>query len=152
MQYPLLAIEPGGFTQILPSENYWNSLPSGFVAIFKKKQDTLGFYGKDGRTWKLKAIFPSEEVGFMDRLLRPMKRINVSVEFQCVGEYSLDDIRSAMRSAVEADDDILCQHHSRAQILKWLSEAKSISRIFTLYTWITKDFTKQRDKRVRLSH
>ena len=41
MNYPSLAIEPRGFTQILYSEEYWASLPVGFISLYAKKRAEL---------------------------------------------------------------------------------------------------------------
>lgn len=58
-----------------------------------------------------------------------------------MGGYSIDDLRKTLKCAVDADDDILAQHHSHAQILAWLDEAETVPRVFNLYRFVTKDFS-----------
>ena len=142
MQYPALAIDPRGFTQILDDDSYWASIPIGFINIYKKRQSTLVFYAADRSQWKLDSIQPLDSLSVLRRLFQPLHRVRASVELQSNGAYSVDQLRDALRSAINADDDILCQHHSREQILAWLESAKTDARIFNLYRWITKDFTR----------
>jgi hypothetical protein len=149
MNYPILAIEPRGFTMLLHSEAYWTSLPLGFIGIYKKRLDVLVFYGKDGNKWHLRSIALAEPIGLIRRLFglrlglseRP---VPVVVEFQPAGPYTTEELRADLRSAVEADDDILCQYHAKEQILAWLEQAKSIARIFNLYNWITREYFRKK--------
>lgn len=139
--YPLLAIEPR-FTQILHNEAYWSSLPVCLAHIFKKDRSNLVFYSKNGEQWSLSGLTPSEPIRFICRLISPMHRVSVAVDFTARGTYCTDDLRTALKLAVEADDDILTQHHSHAQVLTWLDEAQTIPRLFNLYRFINKDFTR----------
>jgi len=144
MNYPVLAIQHGGFTQMLRSENYWTSLPLAFINLYKRRIGVLFFYCKDGSKWRLRSIRPSESIGLIPRVfglwlglsLRP---VSVVVEFELAGPYVTEDLRAVLRSAVEADDDILCQFHAKEQILAQLDQAQSVARIFNLYDWITKE-------------
>ena len=144
MNYPVLAIQHGGFTQMLRSENYWTSLPLAFINLYKRRIGVLFFYSQDGNKWRLRSIRLGESIGLIPRVfglwlglsLRP---VSVVVEFEPAGPYATEDLRAVLRSAVEADDDILCQFHAKEQILAWLDEAQSVGRIFNLYDRITKE-------------
>jgi len=144
MNYPVLAIQHGGFTQMLRSENYWTSLPLAFINLYKRRIGVLFFYSKDGNKWSLHSIRPGESIGLIPRVfglwlglsLRP---VSVVVEFEPAAPYATEDLRAALRSAVEADDDILCQFHAKEQILTWLDEAQGVTQIFNLYDRITKE-------------
>jgi hypothetical protein len=111
MNYPVLAIQHGGFTQMLGSEEYWTSLPLAFVKLYKRRIGVLFFYSKDGNKWRLRSIRPGESIGLIPRVfglwmglsLRP---VSVVVEFEPAAPYATEDLRAVLRSAVEADDDI----------------------------------------------
>ena len=59
----------------------------------------------------------------------------------CTGRtYATEDLRAVLRSAVEADDDILCQFHAKEQILAWLAlKPNLVAQIFNLCDRITKE-------------
>ncbi len=147
MTYPLLAIEPRGFTMMLQSEAYWTSLPIAYIGLYKRRLAVLVFYGKDGNKWQLRSIVPSEPIGLVRRFCRRREPVRVLVEFHPTGPYSTEELRAALRSAVEADDDILCQYHDKGQILTWLEDARSTARLFNLYNWIRKEFFRQKAPR-----
>ena len=144
MNYPVLAIQHGGFTQMLRSEDYWTSLPLAFINLYKRRIRVLSFYSKDGNKWRLRSIRPGESIGLIPRVFGlwlglSLRTVSVFVEFEPAGPYATEDLRAVLRSAVEADDDILCQFHDKEQILAWLDEAQSVARIFDLYDRITKE-------------
>ena len=123
---------------MLASEAYWRSLPLGYVGIYKRYLDGLTFYGRDGAKWRLRSISPNEPVGMFRRFFRALEPVSVSTEIEPAGHFTADELRAALRAAVEADDDILCQYHAKTEILTWLEKAPSIAKIFNLYGWITK--------------
>jgi len=144
MQYPLLAIERRGFVQMIASSDYWTRLPSGFVNLYKRRLNVLKFYDKEGNKWQLISIAPDQAIGLIRRFVGvhlglSVQPVSVVVDLQLVGPYEIEELRGDFRSAVEADDDILCQYHDRQQILEWLDDAKSVAKIFNLYNWITKE-------------
>ena len=144
MNYPVLAIQHGGFTQMLRSEDYWTSLPLAFINLYKRRISVLSFYSKDGNKWRLRSIRPGQSIGLIPRVFGlwlglSLRTVSVFVEFEPAGPYATEDLRAVLRSAVEADDDILCQFHDKEQILAWLDEAQSVARIFDLYDRITKE-------------
>jgi len=144
MQYPLLAIERGGFVQMIASSDYWKRLPLGFISLYKGRLSVLKFYDREGNKWQLNSIAPDQPIGLIRRFVGlylglSVQSVSVAVDLQLVGPYAIEELRADFRSAVEADDDILCQYHDKRQILKWLDDAKSIAKIFNLYNWITKE-------------
>jgi hypothetical protein len=143
MKYPLLAIEQRGFVQMIPSSNYWTHLPLAFINLYRRRLGVLKFYDKDGNKWRLESIEPEQSIGLLRRFVGlhlglSVQPVQVAVDLQLAGPYSMSELQADFRSAVEADDDILCQFHDKQQILKWLDDAKSIPKIFDLYNWITK--------------
>jgi hypothetical protein len=144
MTYPLLAIEHRGFAQMVPSNDYWTRLPLAFINLYKRRLSVLKFYDKEGSKWRLDSIEPNQAIGVIRRLVGlhlglSIQPVSVAVDLQLVGPYAIEELRADFRSAVEADNDILCQYHDKQQILKWLNDAKSIPKIFNLYDWITKE-------------
>ncbi len=149
MNYPLLAIERGGFAQMIASGDYWMRLPLAFINLYKRRLGVLRFYDEEGNKWRLNSIAPDQPLGLIRhfvglRLGLSVRPVSVAVDLQLVGPYSLEELREDFRSAVEADDDILCQYHDKQQILKWLDDAKSIPKVFNLYNRITKESFRRR--------
>ncbi|MDH5327466.1 MAG: hypothetical protein OEY58_18600 [Gammaproteobacteria bacterium] len=143
MEYPILAIEPHGFTAMLKDSSYWKSLPISYISLYRKRLNSLVFYGKDGNKWRLKTIEPDEPIGFFGKIFGGLREIKVRAEFVSIGPYEFMELQSMFKSSVEADDDILCQHHSQNQVIEWINQAKSIGKLFSLYIWIRKDFAKE---------
>ena len=142
MQYPVLAIHPKGFVQYLADDAYWKSLPIAFIAMYLKRRGAMVFYDKTGEKWELLSLCPVGPVRLFTRVFFGLRRTEVRPEFRSSGKYSLEDIRASMRAAVEADDDILTQFHDKKQVLNWVDKAESIPRMFNLYRWIKKDFSR----------
>lgn len=140
MEYPVLAIEPRGLTQMMASEEYWASMQYGFVGLFAARVDRMTFYSKSGEKWKLVSIRSAEKLSLWTKLFQPGIAVRVIAEFQPQGIYGVEELRASLVSAVQADDDILAQYYSHEQIHAWLQDAKSIAKLFSVYRWITKEF------------
>ena len=56
------------------------------------------------------------------------------------GSYTVSDLVEILRSAVEADDDILCQHEDREAILSRLAGCHTIPNVFSEFRRMTRDF------------
>jgi hypothetical protein len=141
MQYPVLAISKR-FVQYMADDSYWKELPVGFIAIYLKRRGVMVLYDKSGEKWELMSLAPVKRVSLITRLFFGLRPTEVRPEFRSNGKFSLDDIRGSMRAAVEADDDILTQFHEKKVVLDWVDKAESIPRMFNLYRWITKDFSR----------
>ena len=142
MQYPVPAVHPKGFVQYLADDTYWKSLPIAFIGMYLKRRGAMVFYDKGGEKWELLSLAPVRPVSLFTRLFSGLRPTAVRPEFRSNGKYSLDEIRASMRAAVEADDDILTQFHDKKQVLNWVDKAESIARMFNLYRWIIKDFSR----------
>jgi hypothetical protein len=149
MKYPLIAIERHGFTQMVPSRDYWRCLPLSSINLYRRRLGVLKFYDNEGNSWRLNSIEPEHALGLLRRFVGlhlglSVQPVSVVVDLQIAGAYTIEELRADLRSAVEADDDILCQYYDKQQILAWLDEAKSVPKIFNLYNWITKHAFRKR--------
>jgi hypothetical protein len=146
MEYPVLAIHPKGFVQYMADDGYWKALPVCFIGMFLKRRGEMAFYDRAGEKWYLMKLNPVVSINIFTRFFFGLQKTEVKPEFKSSGKYSMEDIRCAMRSAVEADDDILTQFHAKKDVLNWVDKAESIARMFNLYRWITKDFSRVSNK------
>jgi len=142
MKFPLLAIEPKGFTSLFPTESDARRMPIGFIKIYRKRQAALEFFDSDGGVWALEAITPIKAIPFWLRFLPTFREIEVEMRFRPLGAATPERMKQLLRSAVEADDDILTQHQEESDILAKLEKTKSVGEVFRLYRWMTKDFRK----------
>jgi hypothetical protein len=141
-----IAIHPKGFVQHIECDAYWRSLPVAFIALYLKRRAVMVFYDKTGEKWELLSLRTVTPISLLTRVFFGLRPTEVRPEFRSNGKYSLEDIPASMRAAVESDDDILTQFHDRRQVLAWIDKAESIPRMFNLYRWITKDFSRKPGK------
>lgn len=148
MQYPTLAVRRRGMAKLIHSEEFWKAFPVGFRSMYLRTKEPLLFYDSSAQKWSLSALEPLEPLGVVERLfgggLRP---IPVQPHFVQLGSYSAEELATVLRTAVEADDDILCQHDSRETILRKLATCDTIPKIFRQFRWMTRDFTRSKPKR-----
>ncbi len=142
--YPVLVYRPGGLVRMLESEDIWQSVSVWTFAAYRKGREHMVFFGRDGQKWKLKSIETNEPAGLLTRWFKPMSNVAVHVEFEPPETYTLEELKAAFGAAVAVDDDILTQHHSEGQIMKWLEDAHSIAKVFNLYHFIRKDFHRRK--------
>jgi len=147
MNYPVLGISRDGFVQYIADGEYWCDLPYGFIAMYEKRRDKMLFFDRDGEKWQTLSITPDEPVGLATRLFFHLRKVRVHVDFKSLGPYEVNELREALKVAVETDDDILTQFHDQKTILKWLDDAKTVGKLFNAYRWFTKEFTPLRGKK-----
>ncbi|MCP5521226.1 MAG: hypothetical protein H7A46_06725 [Verrucomicrobiales bacterium] len=143
MTFPVLAIEPKGFTWLFQSQADTERMPVGFVGIYRRKIRELEFFDSDGTIWRLESVEPVRRISFWAHLFSSAKKTEVVMRFRPDGTAGVARMQAALRQAVEADDDILTQFEERSDILAKLGRTKSVGDIFRLYRWMRKDFKKR---------
>ena len=142
MKFPVLACGPKGFTWLFKSEDETTRMSVGFVGIYQRYQSALQFFDSDSTVWRLASVRALKPIPFWQRIFGSLRKVDVLMEFTEPHSYIVDDIRRALRQAVDADDDILTQHESREDIIRKLEQVRTISEVFQLYRWMRKDFKK----------
>ena len=142
MKYPVLAFAPNGFTHLFHSESETQRMCIGYIGIYKRHRSAMQFFDSESVIWKLSSIQPTQRVWFWQRMFGALQHVDVLMEFERVGSYSVDDFRRAFRRAVDADDDILTQHEDINDICQKLEAVQSVPEVFRLYRWMRKDFRK----------
>jgi hypothetical protein len=142
MKFPVLALSAKKLTWLFRSEGEIKRLPVAFVRIFLKKKEELEFFDSDGSSWALEAIETVQPVPFWLRIWPSLREIDVQMRFTPLAQDSFPKMKAILKRALEADDDLLTQHHEREEILAKLADTKSTSEVFRLYRWMMKDFRK----------
>ena len=141
MEYPAIAIRRGGLAILIRDETYWKNFPIGFRSMFLRGREPLNIYGSQGHKWTLTDIIFVTPPGWIDRLFHGLRGVEVHPELEPVGEYSSQELVNVLRTAVEADDDILCQHDDAETILSKLDACDTIPKVFRQFRWMLRDFT-----------
>jgi len=142
MTFPVLVCGPKGFTWLFKSEEEMQRMPISFIGIFRRYQSSLQFFDSDAAVYRMSSIQSLQPLPFWRRIFGRLRQVDVSMNFTAPHPYAIDDFKSALRQAVDADDDILTQHESREDIIQKLQDVRTIPEVFRLYRWMRKDFKK----------
>ena len=142
MKFPVLALSTKKLTWLFRSESEMKRLPVAFVRIFLKTKDDLVFFDSDGSSWTLEAIETIRPIPFWLRFWPSLREVDVEVRLKPLTQDSLSKMKDILKRAVEADDDLLTQHHDSEVILTKLADTKSTGEVVRLYRWMMQDFRK----------
>lgn len=142
MKFPVLAVGPKGFTWLFLAEEETKRLPIGFIGIYQRYQSSLSFFDSASTVWRLESIRAVKPVPFWQRLWGSLREVDVAMEFASPRPYDVDDFRSALRQAVDADDDVLTQHERREEVIRGLNGVRTVAEGFRWHRWVRKDFRK----------
>src|SRR5271170_3590382 len=126
MKFPVLAIDPKGFTELFRIDAETRRISVAFIGIYRKLKETLEFFDSDGALWKLTSVDAVKPGPLWSRILHPMRETDVVMQFQLLGPCPLARMKETFRKAVDADDDILTQHEETEDILAKLAQTKSV--------------------------
>ena len=139
MKFPVLAVEPKGFTWVFQDSAEMERMPVGFIGIYRRRMRELAFYDYEGVRFRLSRVGPAERVPFWWYLTRSLQEVRVTLDLERQTEGGVDRLREDLRAAIESDDDILTQFIPKEKALPRLSQTKSVSDVFRFYFWIRKD-------------
>ena len=87
-------------------------------------------YHRNGYRFVVEKATPEEELPPLSKLLAATihnPTFNVTYEYQSTGFYKIDELKQALRGAVEKDDDVLTQFHEADELISRIDAAKDFS-------------------------
>ena len=90
------------------------------------------FFHRDGQCYEVALATPERKMGLASRALAATffnPRIRVRYEYRVVGPYALSELKQALRTAIEADDDSLTQFHEADELQERLAAASSFEDV-----------------------
>jgi len=99
---------------------------------FKQWWNGVTFFHRDGRSYTMSQVHPGRTLGVLDRVLAQTvynPDVEFAYEYTRGPAYPLEQLRQAVRGAIEADDDILTQFHEGEELLAHLQRAGSFDDV-----------------------
>ena len=84
-------------------------------------------YHRNGYRFEVEKATPEQELPPLSKLMAATihnPTFNVNYEYQSTGFYKIDELKQALRGAVEKDDDVLTQFHEAEELISRIDAAK----------------------------
>jgi hypothetical protein len=111
----------------------------------KLRSTTLGFHKRwwigvtlfhpEGRKYRIEHVRPDEQIGAISKVLAHTVYnpwVDTHLEYALVGSYALSELKSAIRIAIDLDDDVLTQFHDSAELLDLLERADDFAAVVSV--------------------
>ena len=95
-------------------------------------------YHRNGYRYEIEKATPEEELPPLSKLLAKTihnPTFTVNYEYQSTGFYQLDELKQALRAAVDKDDDVLTQFHEAGELTARIDAAKDFDDLVDMLTW-----------------
>ena len=92
-------------------------------------------YHRNGYRYQVEKATPEGELPPLSKLMAATihnPTFNVAYEYQSTGFYQLDDLKQALRDAVNKDDDVLTQFHEAEELIAQIDAAKSFDDLVNM--------------------
>ena len=89
-------------------------------------------YHRNGYRFEVEKATPEGELPPLSKLLAATihnPTFNVQYEYTSTGFYQLDELKQALRAAVEKDDDVLTQFHEAEELVSRIDAAKNFDDV-----------------------
>ena len=87
-------------------------------------------YHRNGYRYEVEKATPEKELPALSKLMAATihnPTVNVLYEYTSTGFYKIDELKQALRAAVEKDDDVLTQFHEAEELISRIEAAKDFS-------------------------
>jgi hypothetical protein len=95
-------------------------------------------YHRNGYRYEVEKATPEEALPPLSKLMAATihnPTFNVTYEYQSTGFYQLDELKQALRAAVEKDDDSLTQFHEAEELTSRIDAAKDFDDLVEMLTY-----------------
>src|SRR5262245_27589780 len=103
--------------------------------FFRRWWNGVRYFHRDGHVYTITAAHPPRRLGILDRILAGTvynPRLEFAYDFERGSTYAMPELRSALRVAIERDDDVLTQFHEPEELLARLGAASSFDEIVSV--------------------
>ena len=95
-------------------------------------------YHRNGYRYEVEKATPEEELPPLSKLMAATihnPTFSVLYEYTSTGFYQLDELKQALRAAVEKDDDVLTQFHEAEELVARIDAAKNFDDLVDMLEW-----------------
>jgi hypothetical protein len=104
-------------------------------SYYKRWWTGLVYFHRDGHAYRVSAVRPPRPFGAMTRVLSYTihnPAVDFAIEYDRGVLYALDELRSAVTKAIEADDDIITQFHDPEELVDRANRSQSFEEFLEL--------------------
>jgi hypothetical protein len=126
----IIVVGPAGWVE--RREELPSQLRGSVYGFFRRWWNGTTYFHRDGAKYEVARVSPPRPLGSVHRILAASiynPSLDFTVEHRRTGTWSIDELRGALRVAIERDDDILTQFHERETLLARLAMAKSFDDV-----------------------
>jgi hypothetical protein len=95
-------------------------------------------YHRNGYRYEVEKATPEKELPALSKLMAATihnPTVNVLYEYTSTGFYKIDELKQALRAAVEKDDDVLTQFHDAEELISRIDAAKDFGDLVDMLEW-----------------
>jgi hypothetical protein len=95
-------------------------------------------YHRNGYRYEVEKATPEEELPALSKLMAATihnPTFNVQYEYTSTGFYQLDELKQALRAAIEKDDDVLTQFHEAEELVARIDAGKNFDDLVDMLEW-----------------
>ena len=133
---------PSGEVLVVADDGYvdlWPAIPEQLTvtayALVRRGYERWRIYGADGQVRSIQALTPARPFGTVRKLLAYTvynPRLETTVTYGQPREYALEELKEALRRAVEQDDDILTQFCESDELRQQISAARTHTELLSV--------------------
>jgi len=102
------------------------------LGYFKAWWRGVTYFHRDGHTYTVASVRPAKPLAVIDRILAStIYNPGIDLEYEYVRgpTWTIDQLRAAIRRAIEQDDDVLTQFHEPGDLLDRLDRATTFEGV-----------------------
>jgi hypothetical protein len=130
----VVAVGADGYAAVWPERP--QTMETTPFAVRRGFWDGLVVYDADGVAWTPESV-ELRGGGPLRRLVASVRnpRTSADITYAEPRTYELDELKDAVRGALEEDDDVLTQFHEADEIDAWLDAASSFGAVVDALEW-----------------
>ena len=129
VSYPALVIADDGWIQFVRAKRDLGEWT--LAAIKKYSRRNVILYDRGERLWRIKTVTPRNPQNAFSKAMAAIsnRKLPVNLQLEHVSDGARDALQDALYAAIDADDDILTQTVTSAELKSALSKAGDFSSV-----------------------
>jgi len=110
-------------------------LRANAYGFFRRWWTGVTYFHRDGYQYRIAAVRPPRPLGVVDRILATTlynPQLDFAIEYAVVGTYEVAQLRHAVATAIQRDDDTLTQFHEAPVLLARVNQAQSFDDVLAV--------------------